>query len=65
MQGTNPYFYGGQRINLLGGLEVSGAPFGLQHVSLAIEGGAPVYQNLNGPQLGEAWQLTGALHVGF
>lgn len=65
MQGTYPYFYGGQRINLLGGLEVSGAPFGLQHVSLAIEGGAPVYQNLNGPQLGEAWQLTGALHVGF
>ncbi|REF87411.1 hypothetical protein DES32_1032 [Methylovirgula ligni] len=65
MQGSNPYFYGGQRINLLGGLEVSGAPFGLQHVSLAIEGGAPVYQNLNGPQLGEAWQLTGALHVGF
>ncbi len=44
MQGSNPYFYGGQRINLLGGLEVLGAPFGLPHVSLAIEGGAPVYQ---------------------
>ncbi len=65
MQGSNPYFYGGERINLLGGLEVSGAPIGLKNVSLALEGGAPVYQDLNGPQMGEAWQITGALHVGF
>lgn len=65
MQGSNPYNYGGERIKLLGGLEISGAPLGLHHVSLALEGGAPVYQRLNGPQLGESWQLTGALHVGF
>jgi hypothetical protein len=65
MQGSNPNFYGGQRINLLGGLEVSGRPLGLHNVSVALEGGAPVYQHLNGPQLGEAWQITGAVHVGF
>ena len=65
MQGTNPAFYGGQRVNLFGGLELNGAPVGLRNVNLAVEGGAPVYQYLNGPQLGMDWQLNVALRIGL
>jgi hypothetical protein len=65
MQGTNPYFYGGKSIELFGGLEIAGAPFGLGATNLAIEGGGPVFQELNGPQLGRAWQINVALRAGF
>jgi hypothetical protein len=65
MQGTNPAFYGGQRVNLFGGIELNGAPVGWRNVNLAIEGGAPVYQYLNGPQLGEDWQINVALRIGL
>jgi hypothetical protein len=66
MQGSNPLFYGGKRIDLLGGIELDGGPLGFgKNFHLAIEGGAPVYQDLNGPQLGSAWQLTVAARVGF
>jgi hypothetical protein len=65
MPGADPALYGGKRIDLLGGLEVAGKRFGLPGVNVAIEGGAPVYQDLNGPQLGRAWQLTGSLRIGF
>lgn len=65
MQGTNPLFYGGKRIDLFGGLEIAGAPFGLGPTHLAIEIGGPVYQNLNGPQLGQSWELTASAGVHF
>jgi hypothetical protein len=66
MQGANPLFYGGKRIDLLGGIELDGGALGLPTKGhLDIEGGAPVYQNLNGPQLGRAWQLTVAAKIGF
>jgi hypothetical protein len=57
MQGTNPDFYGGKQLSLLGGLEISGMRFGLKGTQLAITAGGPVYQNLNGPQLGRSWQI--------
>ena len=31
----------------------------------ALEGGGPVYQDLNGPQLGRAWQINVAARIGF
>jgi len=65
MQGTDPLFYGGQRVNLFGGIELEGSLVGLRNTHLAIDGGAPVYQNLNGPQLGEDWQINVALRVGL
>jgi hypothetical protein len=65
MQGTNPLFYGGKRIDLLGGIEIDGMPYGLGNTHLALEGGGPVYQELNGPQLGRAWQINVAARVGF
>lgn len=65
MQGTDPYYYGGERIKLLGGLEYITRPWGLTPVRLAVEAGAPVYQRLNGPQLGESWQVNAALGIHF
>jgi hypothetical protein len=65
MQGTVPGYYGGQRIDLFGGVEIAGHQFGLGNTRLAIEAGAPVYQDLNGPQLGHDWQLNAALGVRF
>ncbi|MGB8871403.1 MAG: hypothetical protein WA384_12590 [Rhodomicrobium sp.] len=39
--------------------------FGLGSTKLAIEAGAPLYQNLNGPQTGQDWQLNAVLAVRF
>jgi hypothetical protein len=65
MQGTNPRFYGGTHLDLLGGFEIAGKNFGLNGMQLAVEVGGPVYQNLNGPQLGRSWQVNVALGAGF
>ena len=65
MQAANPAWYGGETVNLFGGIEVAGHEFGLGHTRLAIEAGAPVYQNLNGPQMGQDWQLNAVLGVRF
>ena len=65
MQGSNPAWYGGEVVNMLGGIEVAGREFGLGHTRFAIEAGAPVYQNLNGPQLGQDWQLNAVFGVHF
>ena len=65
MQGTNPAWYGGETVNLFGGVEVAGHYFGLGNTKLAIEGGAPVYQDLNGPQLGQNWQINAVLSKRF
>jgi hypothetical protein len=60
-QGSNPQFYGGQQVSLFGGLIVSGRYFGLAASMVGVEAGAPVYQRLNGPQLGRDWQVNLAL----
>jgi hypothetical protein len=65
MQGTNPAWYGGETVTMFGGVEIAGHHFGLDNVKLAIEAGAPVYQDLNGPQLGQNWQLNAALSYHF
>ena len=65
MQGAYPGWYGGERVDLFGGIEVAGHQFGLGHTKLAIEAGFPLYQNLNGPQIGENWQLNAALGILF
>src|SRR5208337_3096610 len=65
MQGASPANYGGERVDLFGGIEIAGHEFGLGHTRLAIEAGAPLYQNLNGPQIGENWQLNAVLAVRF
>lgn len=60
-QAANPAFYGGQRVELFGGASFSGKFIGLDDMTVAIEAGAPVYQNLNGPQLMKNWQAGMAL----
>jgi hypothetical protein len=65
MQGAYPGWYGGERVDLFGGIEIAGHQFGLGHTKLAIEAGFPVYQDLNGPQIGESWQLNAALGIMF
>jgi hypothetical protein len=60
-QGSDPLFYGGEQVSLFGGLMVGGRYFGLPAAQAGVEIGAPIYQRLNGPQLGRAWQLNLAL----
>ena len=65
MEGANPGWYGGEVVNMFGGVGVAGHEFGLGHTRFAIEAGAPVYQNLNGPQMGQDWQLNAVAAVRF
>lgn len=60
-QAANPNRYGGQRVELFGDVSVSGKFIGLEALSIAIEAGLPVYQNLNGPQISKNWQAGMAL----
>lgn len=58
---ANPAFYGGQRVELFGGGTISGKFIGYESVTLAVEAGLPVYQNLNGPQIIKNWQASMSL----
>lgn len=62
-QSANPYFYGGQRVELFGGATIAGWIFGINAATLSLEAGTPVYQNLNGPQLFRNWQVLTALRI--
>jgi hypothetical protein len=55
-QAANPNFYGGERVEIFGGANISGKFIGYENVSVAIEAGVPVYQYLNGPQIRKNWQ---------
>ena len=51
-QNANPLYYGGQKVRLLGGVEIGGGMWGYAKSSISVEAGGPIYQSLNGPQLG-------------
>jgi len=55
---ANPTFYGGQRIELFGGATIGGKIIGVDALSMLVEAGIPVYQNLNGPLLSKNWQAS-------
>lgn len=63
MQGSNPNYYGGRKVDVFAGLNLSGAAIGLKGVSLSLEAGDTVYQYLNGPQLGSSWQVNAVLGI--
>ena len=65
MQGTNPAFYGGTLVDLLGGITIDGNRFGLKNTSFAIEAGDNIHQHLNGPQLGRSSIIDLAIRVGL
>jgi hypothetical protein len=62
---TNPLFYGGQRVELFGGGSISGKLIGIENALILVEAGAPVYQNLNGPQIKKNWQAAARLALKF
>lgn len=62
---ANPLFYGGQRVELFGGGSISGKLIGIDNALILVEAGAPVYQNLNGPQIKKNWQAAARLAFKF
>lgn len=57
-QGTNPDFYGGDRIEVLAGLSGMLPLDAIGMARIGVEAGIPIYQDLNGPQLERDWSLT-------
>lgn len=60
MPDANPDNYGGQKIDGFVGVSIPMGPF-----SLGVEGGIPLYQNLNGLQMKSDWYLTAGLQAMF
>lgn len=58
VQTANPDFQGGERVDLIAGVNFVSTHGALAGHRLGIELGAPVYQDLNGPQLAGDWMLT-------
>ena len=58
VQTANPDFSGGERLDLIGGVNFVATHGSLAGHRLGIELAAPVYQNVNGPQLTGDWMLT-------
>jgi len=58
VQSANPDFSGGERVDLLGGVNFVATHGTLAGHRLGIELGVPVYQNVNGPQMTGDWMLT-------
>ena len=62
---SRPNLRGGRRLDLLLGINFYAPKGFLKGSRLMIEGGIPVYQNLDGPQLGTAWTLSAGLTYAF
>ena len=58
VQTADPDNYGGERIDLLGGVNLIVPSGPLKGHRFALEAGAPVYQDLNGPQMETDFTLT-------
>lgn len=58
VQTADPDFQGGERIDLGVGVSLSGQGGVIEAGRFAVEVVIPVYQNLDGPQLENDWQLT-------
>lgn len=55
---ADPDHFGGERIDLLGGINIA-VPYGrLKDHRFALEVGAPIYQDLNGPQMETDYTVT-------
>lgn len=58
VQTADPDNYGGERIDLLGGVNLIVPSGPLKGHRFALEAGAPIYQDLNGPQMETDFTLT-------
>lgn len=63
---SDPSLQGGEQVNLMLGVNFAAGldDEGRGH-RFSVEGGIPIYQNLNGPQLREAWRVGGAWNWTF
>ncbi|MEJ6571117.1 MAG: hypothetical protein QNL39_03955 [Akkermansiaceae bacterium] len=59
---ADPDARGGSRLDLSLGLNLWSTENGTR---FAIEGGAPIYQDLDGPQLGTAWFVTAGIQIAW
>jgi hypothetical protein len=62
---ADPGLRSGRRIDLLLGIDLAGKDEALKNGRLAVEGGFPIYQYLDGPQLETDWLLTAGLQWMF
>jgi hypothetical protein len=60
---ADPACYGGLRSRAMGGLNLHLASFLPVNGTFGFEAGLPVYQNLNGPQMGESWTIISAIRI--
>ena len=58
VQTANPDTYGGERVDAFFGVNLVGQSGVWRGHRLALEVGAPIHQDLNGPQLQTDWTLT-------
>lgn len=58
VQTADPANYGGDRVSLLAGINLVGQEGDLRGHRLAFEIGAPIYEDLNGPQMETDWTFT-------
>lgn len=65
VQTANPDFQGGERVDLIAGVNFVSTHGALAGHRLGIELGKPVYQDLNGPQMAGDWMLTVGWQKGF
>ena len=67
---ADPSLRGLRRLDALFGVNFMPAKIGgraksLKGFRIALEGGLPAYQNLDGPQLGAGWMLTTGIQYSF
>jgi len=65
VQTADPDNYGGKRIEAGFGVNLIGTKGWTQNQAIAFEATAPIYQNLNGPQMERDYTVTAAYKVGF
>ncbi len=65
VQTANPSLQGGERIDILAGLNFLGAAGPLKGHRLSLEVGVPVYQKLDGPQMETDWTTTFGYQYAF
>ncbi|WP_095013079.1 alpha-amylase [Tsuneonella mangrovi] len=58
VQTANPDWQGGQRVDLIAGVNLLATRGALAGHRLGLELGAPIYQDLKGPQMAGDWHLT-------
>lgn len=65
VQTANPDFQGGEKVRAIAGVNFAVTGGTLQGWRLGMELGAPILQDLNGPQMPDDWQLTLGVQKSF